>query len=111
MSKIEYRVEKSTIYCTLKQSILKQHFKSLMKLCWKWDWQTKTGAILCRANKAEQFKQLVAEIEQSDAAKCEASHNASIKKCATKRAKSHYDEHPNGRCALCVGECCCDNRY
>jgi hypothetical protein len=66
---------------TIAESIMKDHFKLLMKLARLYDASTKTGYIVKKDE--PDFNALVDIIEKSDSQKCAVSH----RKCAEKKAK------------------------
>jgi len=72
----------------INDSILKTHFKSLMKLSRMYDSKEKTGYIV--ENNREDFLKLHLEIENSDASKAKKSHEKSVKSYQKKREESSY---------------------
>lgn len=77
--------KKAVFKFTIKESILKQHFKDLMRISTHYSKNEKTGYI-CTKEK-ENFLELVEKIEKSDSVKCKKSHQKSIQKKLEKNQK------------------------
>jgi hypothetical protein len=84
--KVNFGNGKAVLQYTLLDSILKTHFKELMRLTRCYDSKEKTGYI---TDKDElKFKDLVEKIEKSDSKKARASHEKTAAKAKQRYSKS-----------------------
>ena len=104
MKELIKRRKEGEIYCKFKicDSILKTHFKNLMKISKMYNSKEKTGFIL-ESNKDE-YTSLLNKIERSNSDKCRESHKKSIERKIERNNLIYCDHRDLGSFGYMHGE-------